>query len=355
MPARSGPVVPVVRVRVTVLTRPVRATPRTNVIAGLCHARSAYCCASSPSRATRRTASSWVCGMVHPANQPVVGVEALGRRIDVAGELHGLHRRELGLALLAPAREVADQRRRRLRVGVHPTLAGQRAVLSGIGAGHAPGPAGNGARDLTLGEQGRGGGGRRHRRRGVGGALPGDARDPFARRLQRGPHPVRVRDRNPLTTSVAVTSAAPASAWVRRLAAPARRMIVARCHRWSAQCSVSCSRVGRISVAGTPRSSTNFTRASSSRRSASSNGSPISRARSCAGAAESSASNRALREVTGSLWSASRVARSSGSSLRSRWKIRAVCRRCAWVARGGAPTTPGRRAAAASASGATLR
>ena len=70
--ARSGAVAPVVRVSATVLTRPVRATPRTNVIAGLCHARSAYCCASSPSRDTRRTDSSWVCGMVHPANQPVV-------------------------------------------------------------------------------------------------------------------------------------------------------------------------------------------------------------------------------------------------------------------------------------------
>ncbi len=135
-------------------------------------------------------------GLRHGAPGEPAGrrVEALGRRFDVAGELHGLHRRELGLALLAPRREVADQRRRRLRVGVHPTLAGQRAVLRGVGAGHAPGAARYGARDLALGEQGRGGDGRRHRRRGVGGTLPGDARDPVARRLQRGPDPVRVHD-----------------------------------------------------------------------------------------------------------------------------------------------------------------
>ncbi len=135
----------------------------------------------------------------------------------------------------------------------------------------------------------------------------------------------------PLMTRVAVTRAAPPSACVRRRAVPARRMIVARGQRWSEQCSASRRSVGRISAAAISRWSTNCTRASSRRRSASSWGSPSSRARSCGVADERSARTSDLRDTGDRVWRASRVARSSGSSRRSRWKIRAVCRRCAWV------------------------
>ena len=69
LPLRSGAPVPAVRVRVTVFTRPVRVTPRTNVEAGFDQLRSTYCRACSPSRVIRRTASSCIRGTAHVANQ----------------------------------------------------------------------------------------------------------------------------------------------------------------------------------------------------------------------------------------------------------------------------------------------
>ena len=133
----------------------------------------------------------------------------------------------------------------------------------------------------------------------------------------------------PPSTRAPTTATAPTAVCVRRRVVPARRMMVTRGQRTSATWSRSGSNSGRMAVVGTSRCIANSAVASCSRVSASCCVSPTSRAMSAIETSASWVSRSTLRWVIGSLASASRVARMSGSSLRSRWKIRAEWRRCA--------------------------
>ncbi len=139
----------------------------------------------------------------------------------------------------------------------------------------------------------------------------------------------------PDTTSAAAATPAPITVCVRRRAAPARRMTVARGQRISSSGAASSSSRRRTSVVCTSRASENCDVAVCSSRSASERGRPTMRPISVSDSVESPLSTSSSRWRGVSLASASSVLRTSGASDLSRCQMRAVClRRARRKARG---------------------
>ena len=134
---------------------------------------------------------------------------------------------------------------------------------------------------------------------------------------------------DPVTTSAAATATVPATVWVRRRLAPARRRIGGRGQRSAATISPRGTSCWRTEVVGTPRWTANCAVAVCSSRAASSAVNPTSRAMSAIDSDVSWISRSALRWMTGSFASASSVALTSGSRPLSRMSSRAVWRRWA--------------------------
>ena len=136
----------------------------------------------------------------------------------------------------------------------------------------------------------------------------------------------RVPDR----TTATAAAATPTTVWVRRRAAPARRMMVGR-GQWDASTGPrSASIRERMLVVGTLRWTENWAVASWSFFSASARDMPASSAISPRLSEVRWVSSKVLRCPIGSFPSASRVPRASGSRVLSRCQIRAVWRRWAW-------------------------
>ena len=142
--------------------------------------------------------------------------------------------------------------------------------------------------------------------------------------------PSRSVTRVPDRTTAAAAAATPISVWVRRRAAPARRMMVGRGQLAASTGPRSASISDRMLVVGTLRWTANWAVASWSFFSASARDMPASRAISPMLSEARWVSSRVFRCASGSFPRASRVARASGSRVLSRCQIRAVWRRWAW-------------------------
>ncbi len=356
--SRSARSVPPALLTVTVLTWPVRATPARIVEAGRFQERSTSSMASSPTWSTAWVEISCTRASVHPPNQPSMvryAVRAPWPSADISTDCTRLRR---GWSLRAGAlncltaddvpagsANLVDWQGITIPVlepeptsrhwpGIRSTTwsrltRSSSAIATGAAAVVASGSAAGAC---------------------VGPGPSCTAATPEARALSRdGLTPWASVTAAPPSTTAVTTATAPAAVCVRRRAVPARRTIVTRGHRASSTWTSSGSKSGRIPVVGTSRAIENCDVAVCSRASTSCSGSPTSRAMSASGMSVRFVSSSTLRCTNGSLASPSRVARMSGSSLRSRWKMRAECRRCA------CRQASGRTQASGSSSRETLR
>ncbi|PUA81834.1 hypothetical protein C7S10_07175 [Nocardioides currus] len=130
----------------------------------------------------------------------------------------------------------------------------------------------------------------------------------------------------PATSIAAIAATEPTSACVRRRAVPVRRTIVLRGQRVPTSGSRSASSTSRTSVLGTDRAIAKREVARCSACSVSPRGRPTSRAISESDRGERLERTSVLRSGPVSLESASKVARTSSSTLLSRCQGRAACR-----------------------------
>ena len=329
---------------VVVVSCPVRATPTTVVRTGRSQSRSTNSMAASAIPSTRRVDSSWARSSRHPAYQPsVVSYARCAERglretsvvwaADARGACRAARRggsvakvrtravvpfgsayrsRWQGITSPSPVVLSVVARTDQLRPPTYAVTScavsiasgGSSAGASGWGSGRAADP------DVLA-------------------AWARSARVGTTSRSRVGRTPAPSVTSEPVRTSAATAATAPATVWVRRRAAPARRRMVGRGHCAVSTWRRSPSKSTRMLVVGTSRWTANWAVAVWSSRSASAGGSPTSRAMSAIETVVRWVSSSVLRCVTGSLPSAARVARSAGARPFSRRQSRPVCRRCA--------------------------
>ena len=321
--------VPGVRLTVVVVTRPVRASPTTRVLTGAFHERSTNRTASSPTFSTRWVLNSCIRRSRHPAYQFAAvsnvvraalsltdsseiwtaeragspfSFEALKRRIRVSPPPGSAFRAWRHGTTMPVPEELSE-----VRPSDQSRLAASRVTWSAVSRSSADSTAGGAATGLGVAYV---------RDCCWSSASAGRTLPPWV-------------TSTPLTTRAATVASTPTEVWVRRRAAPARRMIGARGSCASSTCTRSGSRVRRASLEAMPRWRAYVEVAVCSARSAVSRGSPTSRAISASEPVVSNVSSITFRWTRVSLPRASRVAVASGSRPLFRCHTRAVCRRWA--------------------------